>query len=150
MADTTFIRKHLAEAETGLKNLKLQKSAIEREIAALEQVVQLEREAIVRQDAHQYPIEPVTPKSSHAPRAGSKRGRIIAAIKEMLIDHKNLHRLKILELLEQRGLVGGQSNPAAYVSNILSTANGAFVSDNNGTWSLPPVKNMGKEGVMSE
>jgi hypothetical protein len=46
MPDMNFIRQHLSEAETALTNYKRQRREIDRQIEALEQVVQIEREVL--------------------------------------------------------------------------------------------------------
>jgi hypothetical protein len=137
MGDMNFIRQHLADAENALANCKRQRRELDRQIEALEQVVQIERQVAYQQEHNSNCEEQDNTNGSNAPRYGSKRGRIHTAINKLLAEHRTLHRSQITEHLQNLGLVGTERNVLANVSSILSSSNGAYATDHKGNWSLP-------------
>lgn len=69
----------------------------------------------------------------------SKKARVFVAIAKFLAERGGaVHRTEIADHLEELGLAEGVTNPMSAVSRHLSEADGAFVSDNKGSWSLRP------------
>jgi hypothetical protein len=141
MADSD-LHQHLADAENALAIRKRQRSRLDREIEALEQVIRLEREVVYRDGDLPSRDDQDHPRIPGSPRYGSKQDRIRRAIKEALAEHGTMHRTVVARYLEERGLIGGGEDVLPTTSTYLSRlkAKGEVVSNDNGNWSLPPSK----------
>jgi hypothetical protein len=131
MTDTAFFHERLADDETILANLKKQRYAIDRQIEALEQMVQIAREVVYHEESEQVALRAVG-----MPRPRSKRGRIHNAINNMLAEYGTMHRSAIFDRLINLGLISNVKKDFNYVSTILSVSRGFVVTDHNGNWSL--------------
>lgn len=92
MADSD-LHQHLVDAEAALAIRKRQRSRLDREIEALEEVVRLERELVYRDGDLPSRDDQDHPRTPGSPRYGSKQDRIRRAIKEALAGHGGtMHR----------------------------------------------------------
>jgi hypothetical protein len=143
MSDPNNFRQPLAEAETALKNLKLQKLELERQIKGLEYVVQVYRELVYKrpEDSPVCKAQDINrPTNSH--RLGSKTDRRVSAIRQILTEHGSVPKATIVKNLQGLGLVGPDEQKAGnIVSGVLSSSK-EFVTDHKGNWSLVPTENM--------
>lgn len=130
----------LTDAENAVTIRRRQRSRLDGEIAALEEIIRVQRDLIYRDGDLPFRDDEDHPRTPGSPRYGSKRDRFQRAIKEMLAEHGTMHRTKIARYLEERGLLGGGEDALPTTSTYLSglKARGEVVTDDNGNWSLPP------------
>src|SRR6266446_6586976 len=106
MNDSSFIHQHLPEVENALATRKRQRSHLDREITALEEIIRVGREFVYRTEGDSATLDDHDhPRTWNAPGYGGKRRRNQKEIKEMLTEHGTLHRTQIAQRLEDLGLV---------------------------------------------
>jgi len=166
------LRSELADIEVGIGKFEAEASKIQARLRlALDKAdkikavlaLYIDEEQPVEQARLFEPSIPVPPVDSvvdvraqqaaraHNPPPRSKAARIKAEVTELLSARGTEHRLKILDHLIGKGLMGHEKTPLASLAAYLSGNRDTFVADGRGNFSLrreshrepPPVSNSG-------